>query len=204
MSIVERTDSCVWLHDVSWAEYLRLRENRGNWHVRMTYEEGSLALMTPSRLHEGVAEFLARLIGVWTFGRSIPIASCGSTTFKREDLQRALEPDKCYYVKHEAEVRGHEDMDLTVDPPPDLVVEVDVTSTSRWRLRIYAVLGVPEVWVWRSGVLRFLILGADGEYAETDVSAALPGFPRAEAERLLTQRGERDETTLLREFRGVE
>jgi Uma2 family endonuclease len=167
----------------------------------MTYLDGVLELMSPSKLHERIARLLNRLIAAWTEERGIAIQSCGSMTFQRGDLKRGLEPDECYYIRHEAEVRGREELDLSLDPPPDLVVEVDVSSPSRNRLPLYDVLNVPEVWLWRESNLRFLILDETGVYSERDQSPSLSGFPRQTVERLLEARRDTDETTLVKDFR---
>jgi Uma2 family endonuclease len=200
-SVLEGHDTCVWLSGIPWEDYVRLRNVPESRNVRMTYDGGVLALMSPSKLHERVAELLGRLILAWTEERGIPVQSCGTMTFQRADLEQGLEPDKCYYVRHEAAVRAREELDLTVDPPPDLVVEVDVSSSSRDRLPLYERLGVPEVWLWRDDVLRLLVLDEKRRYVEADDSVALPGFPRPTAERLLAARREQDETALVREFR---
>jgi len=198
-SVIERSDACVSLEGVSWDIYLRLREMPENRNVRMTYENGSLVLMSPSKLHERVAELIGRFVAAWTEQRSIRMPGCGTTTFQKRP--KGLEPDKCYYIEHEEIVRERDDLDLAVDPPPDLVVEVDVTSSSRDRIPIYAELGVPEVWWWRDEVLRFLLLDND-EYVEREDSRSLPGFPRAIAETLLAQRRNSDDTTLVEQFRA--
>jgi Uma2 family endonuclease len=201
MSVSVRNDARVWLSGVAWDDYVRLRDIPESRNIRMTYDEGSLELMSPSKLHERIAELVGHLVFIWTLDREIPVQSCGTTTFQREDRQKGLEPDKCYYIQHEADVRDRDELDLAIDPPPDLVVEVDVTSPSRRRFPIYSQLGVPEVWLWRNETLQFFLLDDAGQYAATNDSTALPDFPRQLAERFLTQRREKDETTLLREFR---
>ena len=197
-SAIQRADACVSLEGVSWEIYLRLRQLPENRNVRMTYDNGSLELMSPSKLHARIAELIGRFIASWTEDRSIPIQGCGTTTFHRQP--KGLEPDKCYYVQHEQTTRHRDELDLSVDPPPDLVVEVDVTSPSRDRMPIYAALGVPEVWSWRDEVLRFLLLEEDG-YVEHHESRSLPGFPRKIAERLLMERLSHDDTSLVVRFR---
>jgi Uma2 family endonuclease len=167
----------------------------------MTFFDGVLELMSPSKLHERIARLLNRFIAAWTEERGVAIQSCGSMTFQRDDLNRGMEPDECYYIRHEAEVRRREDLDLSFDPPPDLVVEVDVSSPSRNRLPLYAALNVPEVWLWRDDKLRFLKLDESGGYSERDQSASLPGFPRKTVEHLLEARCDTDETTLVKDFR---
>jgi Uma2 family endonuclease len=199
-SVIERSDACVWLEGVGWDVYLQLREVPESRNVRMTFDDGSLALMSPSKLHERIAELMGRFIAAWTEERSIAIQGCGTTTFQMKP--RGLEPDKCYYIEHEQAVRHRDELDLSIDPPPDLVVEVDVTSPSHDRLPIYAAMGVPEVWRWRSEAIQFLVLEGE-EYIDEEKSRGLPGFPRQTAERLLADRHRRNDTALVETFRAA-
>lgn len=191
----------VVLSEIDWDMYEKLRGSEGNRNVRMTYNRGILELMSPSKLHERVAEILGRFIIAWTEERTIPVQSCGTVTFKRKTLGRGLEPDKCYYIQNESIVRAKDELDLTIDPPPDLAVEVDVTSSSESRMEIYSSIGVPEIWRWCDDELTVLEL-SDGEYAERDDSIALPGFPLKKAVELIASRHATDETSLARMFRG--
>jgi len=193
-------ESGIVVHDASWQTYVELRDAAENSHVRMTYDRGSLELMSPSKSHERIGYLIGRFIDIWTMVKCIPIQSCRTTTFRRKDLRRGLEPDNCYYIEHEAIVREREEVDLTIDPPPDLAVEVDVTSKSIKRLPIYAALGVPEVWHWRAENLRVLRLKAKKTYAEAAGSQSLPGFPHGRMVALIRQRNAVDDTTMLREF----
>lgn len=157
--------------------------------------------MSPSKLHERVAHLLGQLVGAWTDEKNIDRQGCGTVTFQRSDLAQGLEPDQCFYLQNEQLVRGRDQLDLTQDPPPDLVIEVDITSPSRRRLPSYQALGVPEVWVWRSGALTVHVLSAAGEYEERSDSAALPAFPIAVAVQLLGARHTMSDTELVRRFR---
>jgi Uma2 family endonuclease len=202
MSLVTKTsDSLVFLDDVDWQTYEKLRGAAGNRNIRMTYDEGLLILMSPSKLHERIAELLARMIIVWTEEFGIPLQSCGAMTFKRQDLQKGFEPDKCYYIQNESQVRNRDELDLTVDPPPDLAIEVDVFSSSASRVPLYAVIGVLELWRWEDEAFTVLVLTADRRYEPSDESICLPGFPLPEAARRLGERSTIDETTLLQNFR---
>ncbi len=111
-----------------------------------------------------------------------------------------MEPDNCYYIENEAVVRDRDEADLAIDPPPDLVVEVDVTSKSIARLPIYAALAVPEVWQWRNENLHILRLKSKNQYGKVRASQALPGFPCARMVGLIKLRKSLDETTLIRRF----
>ena len=116
---------------------------------------------------------------------------------------RGLEPDNCYYIEHESAVRDRDEVDLAIDPPPDLAVEVDVTARSIDRMPIYAALGVSELWRWHEDKLHMLRLDSDGQYIEESASRALPGFPCERLTELIKRRTAADETTLIREFRAA-
>ena len=191
----------VVLADVDWQTYARLRDVPGNRNLRMTYDRGVLEIVSPSKLHERITELLGRLILAWTEVHDIPVQSCGSMTCRGEWHRRGLEPDKCYYVQHESAVREREEIDLAIDPPPDLAVEVDVSHLSTDRLPIYAALRVAEVWRWAAGALELLVLDESGRYVSARESQALPGFPIDEAARVLERRHAADETSLARAFR---
>ncbi len=195
-------ESTIVLHNTRWQTYLELRDSNENSHVRMTFDRGDLELMSPSKPRERLGYLIGRFIDIWTLEKRIPVQSCRSTTFRRKDLQRGLEPDNCYYIEHESVVRSREDVDLTIDPPPDLVVEVDVTSKSIDRLPIYAALGVPEVWRWHEDALQVLRLESKDVYVEVGGSQSLPGFPCARMVELINQRTVTDETALMFEFQS--
>ncbi len=194
-------DANVVLHDVSWETYVALRDADANRHVRMTFDRGSLFLMSPGRLHERIGEILAQMICVWTEVNSIPRSSGGSTTMKDKLIDRGLEPDKCFYIQNEAAVRKRDAYDASVDPPPDLVIEVDVTSLSTIRMPIYAEFGVPEIWRWYEEKLEVYRL-RDKSYVRINHSICLPRFSFETAVEILDKRHDVDEMNLLVEFRN--
>ena len=130
----------------------------------------------------------------------LEIYSLGSTTWSREDLKRGLEPDECYYIQSEARVRGKTRIDLTIDPPPDLAIEIDITSPSLDRLSIYASLGVPEVWRFDGTQLWIYVLQPDG-YGIQDRSTVLPVLDRTKLLDILGRRTQLGENALIRELR---
>ena len=132
----------------------------------------------------------------------IPIRSGGSTTLRSQLKDRGLEPDECYYVASESRVRGRKRINLAVDPPPDLAIEVDISSSSLDQLAIYATLGVPEVWLYDGAMLEVYQLQPDKTYAKQTRSPAFPFLPLDEVERFLARRNETDETTWIRSFRA--
>ena len=144
--------------------------------------------LSPSRRHETLGEIIALLVELLAVEMDIDLESAGSTTFKREDLLRGFEPDKCFYFSENIEiVRGKAHLDLDAgDPPPDFVVEIDITSPSLDKLPIYARLGVREVWRYSGGGFVILGLQDEGEgYAESAGSRFLPALTRAYLERFV-------------------
>jgi len=192
--------SLLRLDQVSWQTYCDLREAPENRYVRMTFDQGRLYLMSPSRLHERIAELIGQLVVAWTDIHSIPRLSGGSTTMKAQLLNRGLEPDKCFYIQNEAAVRRTDHYDAQTDPPPDLAVEVDVMSLSTVRMPIYAELAVPEVWRWIDDQIEVYHL-VGNKYQSANQSACLPGFPFDKAVAALNDRFDRDETSLIAAFR---
>ncbi|HUY93593.1 MAG TPA: Uma2 family endonuclease [Pirellulales bacterium] len=192
----------VRLSNIPWDVYETLRNQDENRHIRMTYVRGILEMMSPSKRHERVASILGRLIEAWTEVKGLGIQSCRMTTFKRQDLQSGLEPDNCYYLQHEPQVRNRDELDLSIDPPPDLAVEVDVSSSSLDRLPVYAAIGVPEVWRWRREQIQVHRLEGDC-YRTFDSSQTLAGFPIGEAADLLRERLASDDNALVRKFRNL-
>lgn len=126
--------------------------------------------------------------------------SCGSTTFKDELKDCGLEPDECYYFQHEALMRGRT-INLAQDPPPDLVLEVDVTTSVIDRFPIYAALEFPEVWQYVNGQIIIHLLQPNGQYAIAEQSLALPMAPVKKLVEHLDRSDETDETTWIRAFR---
>jgi Uma2 family endonuclease len=164
----------VVLRGVSWDLYQRLvHEVEGNGH-RLTFDQGRLEIMSPSARHENVKTVIARLVEAYGDAMKINVEGLGSTTFAREDLQKGLEPDECYYVANAQAVVGKEELDLTIDPPPDLAIEVDISPPNVKRQPIYAALAVPEI--WRYDGTRVIPLHRDraGGYSPANQSLAFP------------------------------
>jgi Uma2 family endonuclease len=189
------------LSGIDWPSYVAFSDLLGERHIRVTYDRGEMELMTVSPEHERSKHLLGRLIEALTEELDIDIAGYGSMTCRRERQERALEPDECYWITHEEAVRGRTEIDFDEDPPPDLVLEVEISRSLLDRMRLYATLGVPEVWRWDGQTLRVCLLGKDGRYRENHASRAFPFLPVAELVRFLSLEG-RSETRLIREFRA--
>ncbi len=202
MAIVpSEREARVVLRGVSWSTYEALLADVDAPGSRITYDRGDLEIMSPSDEHERFKRLIGRLIETLTEESEIPIRSSGSTTFRSEPKRRGFEPDESYYIANESRVRGRDEIDLAVDPPPDLVVEVEITRSVIDRMPLYAALGVPEVWRYDGRSLQVVQLQPNGSYARKEESAAFPFLPLAELERFLGERNATDETTWIRAFR---
>jgi Uma2 family endonuclease len=196
MSLVE-TNRFVTFTD--WNGYLKFLDAVGDGPTRVTYDTGRLELMSPSREHEQVKSTIGRLLEAFMMERELDFEFGGSTTFKRQELQKGLEPDEWYWIARWREVHGREFNSRQI-PAPDLVV--DVTSSSIDRMELYRSMEVPEVWRYCSDrALRIYLLSSKKTYVEASVSAALPGLAVSDIHRFLRLREELNAAALLRAFR---
>jgi Uma2 family endonuclease len=174
---------------VSWASYESLLHDFRERGARMTYDRGRLEFMMPLHPHESYGHLIGRLIEMFAFEMNIPIHGGRSTTLKRELLQRGLEPDESYWIQNEARMRA--------DPPPDLGVEIDITSSSLARMSIYASLGVAEVWRFDGSVVTFHGLEAGQQYVVLEQSRAFSALTPAVIQGFLEQRDRLSEHELM-------
>jgi Uma2 family endonuclease len=159
---------------VSWETYERLLADDEERRVpRLTYDQGVLELVTPSKPHEVDAATITRFVDIVTAVLGIPIQSTASTTFRRQDLERGFEPDASFYVQNEARVRNRREVDLAVDPPPDVVLEMEMGRSALDKLPLFASMGVPEVWRCDGQRVTIFVLEQD-RYRESPNSLALP------------------------------
>lgn len=189
------------LRGVRWEEYLALLANREDTPGRFTFDRGVLEIMTTSFRHENLKGLLARLIGVLALELDLDVEFSGSLTLLRSDLEKGAEPDESYYISHASAVRGKRDVILPGDPPPDLVVEVEITRSSIPKRPLYAALGVPELWRHNGQRLEMSGLGKDGSYSQTSESRVFPGLTIAVLERFLSDRQTRSQTEIAAAFR---
>jgi Uma2 family endonuclease len=175
------------LHGIRWETYESLLKDLENSSApRLTYDRGTLEIMSPLPDHETLNRNLAALVEIVAEARDIDVWGLGSTTFRREDLERGFEPDSCFSIRNAETMRRKSRIDLTVDPPPDLVIEIDLTHSTLDKLPIFAQLGVPEVWRFAGKRLSILLL-RDGTYHEQEQSVALPGVDSAGLTALLEE-----------------
>ena len=190
------------LNSIDWQSYRAISHALTGRHLRITYDRGRLELMTISSLHGTLCRLVYTIISVLTEEFQLPKRGCGDMTCDRESLERGIEPDECFYIENEAKVRGKDNLDMSVDPPPDLAVEIDISRDSRRRLSIYAALGVPEVWRFDGTALTVYVRQTNGEYEAVAVSPHFPPIPLAEIEATLKRRHEMDDNALMKLFRA--
>jgi Uma2 family endonuclease len=186
-TVISPPEQKVILHNVSWETYERLLADlQGSSAPRLTFDRGVLEIMSPSAEHEEANRTVALLVEEIAMELGIDVRGFGSATFRRGDLEQGFEPDSCFYIQNEARMRGKKRIDLAADPPPDLVIEIDITSPSVAKLPIFAQVGVPEVWRYDGSNLVFLKL-TGAAYAATNESTALPGVTSGDIIRFLEQ-----------------
>ena len=163
------------LKDVSWQMYEDLIEELGEKRgSRINYSRGLLEIMVPSVEHEDDTVMIGDFLAVILEEYDIEFRNLGSTTFKSQTLNQGIEADRCYYIENEALIRGKKRIDLIIDPPPDLAIEIDITS--RTRFDNYRILGVGELWRFDGTKLEINVL-QNGEYRQYQESPHFPGLP---------------------------
>lgn len=173
-AIKESLTDGVLLHNVSWSTYESLLNDHPDVpSPHFTYDRGDLLIMVLSSDHERINDILKLLINLIAAELEIESQSFGSMTHKRKELKRGFEPDSCFYFKNEARMRGKKRLNLAVDPPPDLIIEIDITHPSIKKLPIFAAFGIAEVWRFDGEVVEIYLL-ENGEYTRSENSAALP------------------------------
>jgi len=162
-----------------------LADYAGRSNVFLTYYRGTLEIMSPSYEHDAGSRLLFLIVYELGVGLGIVFRVIGSTTLRRRDLRAGLEPDDAFYFRNESAIRGKRKIDLKVDPPPDLAIEVEVSRRLGARRNIYADLGVPELWTWKGDHLTVRLLQSDGTYAPADRSPTFPQVAFTEIERFV-------------------
>lgn len=182
-------DQLVVLRGVEWKTYCALRELFDSPGVRMTYLKGALEIMSPSRRHEGYKKRIARLLELFALEREVPLSGYGSTTFRNALQERGLEPDECYVLGRE----------LLEDEPPDIALEVVITSGGINKLEVYRGLGVREVWFWHQGAFHLYELSGE-RYEQRERSSLIPDLDFGQ---LATLAEEPEQLTALKRYREL-
>ncbi|MBR8827152.1 MAG: Uma2 family endonuclease [Gomphosphaeria aponina SAG 52.96 = DSM 107014] len=189
------------LKDISWQQFeailAELGESRG---ARLSYSHGVVEIMVPLPEHEKDKEFIGDLVKILLDELQIDFEPLGSTTLKNESMIQAVEPDACFYIQNQELVIGKNPLDLSKDPPPDLAIEIDITS--RTQLDNYRLLGVPELWRYTGKGLQIYLLQT-GEYRSSKISPNFPGIPIIElVNRYVKQCINEGRSRAIREFKS--
>ena len=164
----------ITFQNVSWEEYEELLEEVGEASgLRISYDEGTLNVMTLSAKHEYYERFLEKMLGCVIVRLGINIRSFGSATMRKEKKRKGNEPDLCFYVQTADAIGNRIELDFETDPPPDVAVEIDIHHDSRKKFSIYAGLEVPELWRFNGDALTIYLLDEES-YEEVEASRALP------------------------------
>jgi Uma2 family endonuclease len=175
------------LTNVSWSTYeSMLKELEDSSSPHLTYDRGVLEIMSPTAKHEKVSRSIDLFINLVAAEVGADVATFGSTTYKREDLMLGFEPDSCFYIQNELKIRGKDRIDLKIDPPPDIVVEIDITHSTINKRAIFASFGVPEVWRYDGNKLEILVWEAS-DYVVSERSRALPVLSTAIVNRFILE-----------------
>ncbi len=187
-------------HQVSWSEFEAILAELGEHRAtRIAYLNSTLEIRMPLPGHEKPKIIIGDLLKILLDELEINWEPFGSTMFKRQDMMAGIEPDDCFYIQNYAQMVGRESLDLTVDPPPDLAIEIDVTSKTQ--LSAYEVLGVPEIWRYEKWKLQVYVLQS-GKYVESAMSPTFPDFPVIEGISQFLEMGRQSGTSqALRAFR---
>lgn len=170
----------VQMENVSWEMFENILQSMGEGYAaRMAYNNGTLEIKMPLPKHERAKSIISDLIKLLLEELDIDCECFASSTFKREDMQSGVEPDDCFYILNEPVMRGKTEIELTVDPPPDLALEIDNTSDSRLRFNSYQALGVPELWRYDGQGLQIYLL-QNKKYVDSNISPNFPGLPITE------------------------
>jgi Uma2 family endonuclease len=189
------------LEDVLWDEYEALisaLETKPN--LRLTYRQGTLEIMTPSKLHESLKTFITRLLQVLSEESEVELETCGSTTWKDQPAGQGTEPDECVYVGQPERILGKDRISLGVDPTPEIMIEIDVTHGSSSKLAIYARYGVPEVWLYAGNRTRIFELTGQ-EYKETANSRYFPALTSDQLTEVMNRSRQEGQSKTLKAFR---
>ena len=167
----------VLLKNISWDEFEQIIDELGNDRgSRIAYYKGVLEIMVPLAGHEDGKEIIGDLVKILLEELDIEFRSLGSTTFKRRDVASGVEPDACFYIQNEAVIRGRNRIDINFDPPPDLAIEIDITSKSEIKKNSYQALGVGELWIYDGRSLQINLL-QNSQYIESTTSQIFPNLP---------------------------
>jgi Uma2 family endonuclease len=199
-NMLRQPEQCIQLSGISWQTYQTLLGELSERRLRLTYNRGILEIMAPSPEHELYKKLASRFVETIAEELRISIYPLGSTTFTCSNLTMGLEPDECFYIQNQSAVKGKRKIDLTQDPPPDLVIEIDITSSAKNRLEVFAHIGVPEIWRY-DGIFLTLYQLQNKTYTPCQQSLSFPTLYMDKVDHFLLQAGVVDYLELVSSFR---
>jgi Uma2 family endonuclease len=205
LDIIERLPAGAKLElpNVDWDEYEHLLSQMEMFPGhRLSYDCGRLDIMSPKRDHEAYKFLIGSIVQLLAEEEQIDIEPSGTTTLRRKKLEIGAEPDESFYIQNAARVVDHLETNLELDPPPDLVIEIDTTNESLQKFKIYAALGVPEIWRYDGRQVHFYTLANEG-YEKIQNSVAFPVLTAADLTQFLEQRKTEGHSKTLRAFRQM-
>ncbi|MCT7996294.1 Uma2 family endonuclease [Laspinema olomoucense] len=188
------------IHHLNWEQFEEIITELGESRAaRIAYHQETLEIRMPTPEHEIDKEIISDIVKILLEELEIDCECFGSTTFKQAAMKSGIEPDQCFYIQNQTQMRGKRRIDLSIDPPPDLAIEVDVTSKTQ--MDAYLSLRVPELWIYARGELKIYTLNS-GEYQQVTTSPTFPGFPLLDQiTAVLTQTLTEGRSPALRAFR---
>ncbi len=188
------------LRNVDWESFEQLLEELGdNRGTRLSFSDNTVEIMAPMAAHEDDKHIIGRLVEIILDEMELEFRPLGATTFKNKKMSKAVEPDECFYIQNETKIRGKDRIDLEQDPPPDLAIEIDLTS--RTHFNNYEKLGVPELWRFNGKSLNINIL-ENGIYIQSNTSRQFPNIPLQEAiPRFITESRTHGRTKMIKSFK---
>ncbi|MDZ8087643.1 MAG: Uma2 family endonuclease [Nostoc sp. DedQUE12b] len=201
VAITTPAENRVLLQNISWQTFKTMLAEMGSErNSRLAYDNRTLEIMIPQMPHENSNRLIEVFVGVLCEELGWEIKRAGSLTLTRDDLQRGAEPDSSYYIQNEALVRDKENIDIAIDPPPDLVLEVEYSRSAIDKLKLYAAMGFPEFWRYNGSVLRVYTL-AGGQYSEVQTSPTFVSVSVKEIPRFIQEAKKNGEIATTRAFR---
>lgn len=206
LDIIERltAGAKLELYNIDWDEYEHLLTQMESFHPghRLSYDRGRLVVVSPKREHEFFKAFVSRVAHVLAEELSLDIEATGATTLRRRNLMKGVEADESFYVQNAAHIIGHLELDLDVDPPPDVAVEIDMSNDSLDKFPIYAALGVPEIWRYDGHITRFYKLAGEN-YEVIQNSLAFPLLTAEDLAQYLELSKVKGQSVALKAFRRM-
>ncbi len=202
VTIAPLAETRTLLQNISWETFKTMLAEMGDERKsRISYNNGIVEIMTPLMPHENSNRLIEAFVGVLCEELDLEVKSTGSLTLTRDDLEKGGEPDSSYYIQNESIVRDKENINLGIDPPPDLVLEVEYSKPKVDKLSLYAAMGIPEFWRYNGTVLRIYVL-SEGQYTEVETSPTFSSVLVKQIPKFIIQAKKDGQMSTIRAFRN--